>query len=235
PLLVGGSGPRMLRLAARHADAWNVVGLPEDVRSVNQRMDDACAAVGRDPASLVRSVSPRLNLLASVAAFVDGVAAYRDAGFRDFYVPWPRTSDELDVLRQVARDVLPELRRGGGSDAEALSNVVRRLRPLEETDLTQAAQVYAEIGDPASRRFLDFLIAHPDTRFDGAALMEPLGLQQHVEVTLAAASLAAALAKRGFARPWNESQLGYLLPARAAALLARARDIAGRNGDSGRT
>jgi F420-dependent oxidoreductase-like protein len=229
PLLIGGSGPRMLRLAARHADAWNVVGLPADVRAVNERMDDACAAVGRDPASLVRSVSPRLNLLASVPAFVEGVAAYRDAGFRDLYVPWPRTADELDVLRQVARDVLPDLRRGGQSDAEARPDVGRRLRPLEESDLTQAARACAEIGDPASRRLLDFLIAHPDTRVDGAALIEPLGLQRHVEVTLAAAALAAALAKRGFARPWNESQLGYLLPARNAALLARAREITAPN------
>ncbi|HEU5430485.1 MAG TPA: TIGR03560 family F420-dependent LLM class oxidoreductase, partial [Thermomicrobiales bacterium] len=52
PLLIGGSGPRMLRLAARHADAWNVVGLPEDARGVNRRMDAACRAEGRDPASL---------------------------------------------------------------------------------------------------------------------------------------------------------------------------------------
>ena len=29
PLLIGGSGPRMLRLTARHADIWNVVGTPD--------------------------------------------------------------------------------------------------------------------------------------------------------------------------------------------------------------
>jgi alkanesulfonate monooxygenase SsuD/methylene tetrahydromethanopterin reductase-like flavin-dependent oxidoreductase (luciferase family) len=28
PLLIGGSGPRMLRLTARYADIWNVVGAP---------------------------------------------------------------------------------------------------------------------------------------------------------------------------------------------------------------
>ncbi|HEU0114709.1 MAG TPA: TIGR03560 family F420-dependent LLM class oxidoreductase, partial [Thermomicrobiales bacterium] len=66
PLLVGGSGPRMLRLAARHADVWNAVGVPDDVRTVNRRMNEACRVEGRDPASLVRSVSTRLDLLASV-------------------------------------------------------------------------------------------------------------------------------------------------------------------------
>ncbi|HEU5434380.1 MAG TPA: hypothetical protein VFU81_22090, partial [Thermomicrobiales bacterium] len=80
---------------------------------------------------------------------------------------------------------------------------------------------------------LDFLIAHPDTRFDGDALIEPLGLDRHVEVTLAAASLAAAFARQGLPRPWNESQLGYLLPARNADLLARARETADRIADRG--
>ncbi len=110
PVLIGGSGPRMLRLAARHADIWNAVGTPDEGAALNQRLDAACAAEGRDPASLVRTVSPRINMLESVDAFVDGVAAYRAAGFRDIYLPWPRTESELPVLRQVAREVIPALR-----------------------------------------------------------------------------------------------------------------------------
>ena len=94
PVLIGGSGPRMLRLAARHADIWNAVGTPDEGAALNQRLDAACTAEGRDPASLVRTVSPRINLLESVDAFVDGVAAYRAAGFRDIYLPWPRTESE---------------------------------------------------------------------------------------------------------------------------------------------
>jgi F420-dependent oxidoreductase-like protein len=91
PVLIGGSGPRMLRLAARHADIWNAVGTPDEGGALNQRLDAACVEEGRDPATLVRTISPRLNLLASGEAFVDGVAAYRAAGFRDIYLPWPRT------------------------------------------------------------------------------------------------------------------------------------------------
>ncbi|HEU0114474.1 MAG TPA: hypothetical protein VFQ80_07350, partial [Thermomicrobiales bacterium] len=221
-----------LRLAARHADVWNAVGVPDDVRTVNRRMDEACRVEGRDPASLVRSVSTRLDLLASVPAFAEGVAAYRDAGFNDLYVPWPRTAKELDVLRQVARDVLPGLRRAG-RPADSSPAAADRLRALDDGDLEATARVCANIDDPAARRLLEFLIAHPDTRFDGAALIEPLGFDRHVEVTLAAASLAAAFAKSGVASPWNESQLGYLLPAASAALLARAHEAAGCAADGG--
>ena len=55
PLLVAAKGPRMLRLTARFADAWNTAwfGLPDD--RLGQRLADmraACAEVGRDPDSL---------------------------------------------------------------------------------------------------------------------------------------------------------------------------------------
>ena len=57
-VLVGGTGRRMLDLAARRADLWNVawdVG-PETFAGLNSRLDDACAAAGRDPATLRRTV-----------------------------------------------------------------------------------------------------------------------------------------------------------------------------------
>jgi probable F420-dependent oxidoreductase len=55
PLLVAARGPRMLRLTAEHADAWNTAwfGMPDD-RLARRVADlrEACAAVGRDPATL---------------------------------------------------------------------------------------------------------------------------------------------------------------------------------------
>ena len=66
PVLIGGSGPRMMRLIARYAAIWNAIGTPAEVAELNKRMDEACVGEGRDPASLIRSVSPSLNLLASV-------------------------------------------------------------------------------------------------------------------------------------------------------------------------
>jgi F420-dependent oxidoreductase-like protein len=226
PLLIGGSGPRMLRLATRHADIWNAVGTPDEVGAVNQRLDAACVTEGRDPASLVRTVSPRINLLESAEAFIDGVAAYRAAGFRDIYLPWPRTESELPVLRQASREVIPTLRGWERSTHEPTTKPHWgvELTALDDADVARA---YAAVRAGTPRRLLDFLIDHPDERFDAAALMRQLELSRHDEVARGFAALAADLAEHGLARPWNEAQAGFLLPGQHAAVLARARDADG--------
>jgi probable F420-dependent oxidoreductase len=53
PLLVGGKGgPRLLRIAARHADGWNTVWrwTPEDYAARAAAAREACEREGRDPA-----------------------------------------------------------------------------------------------------------------------------------------------------------------------------------------
>ena len=57
PILVGSNGPRMLRLIARYADAWNTVwhGSPDAVAAEMAAVDEACREVGRDPKTLVRT------------------------------------------------------------------------------------------------------------------------------------------------------------------------------------
>ena len=222
PMLIGGSGPRMLRLAARYADIWNAVGTPDEGGAANQRLDAACAAIGRDPASLVRTVSPRLNLLESAKAFGDGVAAYRAAGFRDIYLPWPRTESEVPVLREVAREVIPAL-RGHTRPPDGPSMQSVRHVDLSTVDEADVARAYAAVRDGTPRRLLDFLVDHPDERFDGAALMRQLELSRHDEVARGFGALAADLAEHGLARPWNEAQAGYMLSATHAAVIARAR------------
>ena len=110
PLLIGASGPRMLRLTARHADIWNARGTPAEAGAGNRLLDEECRAIGREPASIMRSISTGLDLWASVDAFATAVEAYRAAGFTDFQIPWPRSAAERDVCRRVARDVIPALR-----------------------------------------------------------------------------------------------------------------------------
>lgn len=60
PLLIGGWGNKMLRLIAEHADMWNVPGPPhngiEFIAERNKVLDEQCAAVGRDPREVTRSV-----------------------------------------------------------------------------------------------------------------------------------------------------------------------------------
>lgn len=47
----------MLRVAARHADEWNMPGTePQEWAMVGSRLDDACAELGRDPSAIRRSV-----------------------------------------------------------------------------------------------------------------------------------------------------------------------------------
>ena len=57
-IILGGTGkPRSLRLAARYADEYNISSSsPAQVRETLARLDAACEAIGRDPASLARSV-----------------------------------------------------------------------------------------------------------------------------------------------------------------------------------
>ena len=58
PILVGGSGPKKtLRTVARLADAWNTNGTVEEVAARDAILREHCAAVGRDSATIERTVS----------------------------------------------------------------------------------------------------------------------------------------------------------------------------------
>jgi alkanesulfonate monooxygenase SsuD/methylene tetrahydromethanopterin reductase-like flavin-dependent oxidoreductase (luciferase family) len=64
PIMIGTLGERMLRLTARHADLWNAWGksFPESIPPVRQRVDAACREVGRDPATLGRTVTVLVDM-----------------------------------------------------------------------------------------------------------------------------------------------------------------------------
>ena len=69
PILVGAlaTGPRMLRLTARFADMWNAWlvwgdSAPTAVPPLRAAVDAACLEVGRDPATLQRTVCVRVDL-----------------------------------------------------------------------------------------------------------------------------------------------------------------------------
>jgi alkanesulfonate monooxygenase SsuD/methylene tetrahydromethanopterin reductase-like flavin-dependent oxidoreductase (luciferase family) len=61
PIILGGAAkPRAARLAARVADEYNLVfETPGSARSARERLDGACEAAGRDPATLPLSVMTR--------------------------------------------------------------------------------------------------------------------------------------------------------------------------------
>jgi alkanesulfonate monooxygenase SsuD/methylene tetrahydromethanopterin reductase-like flavin-dependent oxidoreductase (luciferase family) len=57
PIWIGAQGESTMRLTARHADVWNISGGdPWFVADVSKKFDEACAAVGRSPAEIRRSL-----------------------------------------------------------------------------------------------------------------------------------------------------------------------------------
>jgi probable F420-dependent oxidoreductase len=65
PILIGGSGHRTMRLAARYADSWNADRQNDlqALQALNGRVDEACRDVGRDPQTLARVIGIQVDLL----------------------------------------------------------------------------------------------------------------------------------------------------------------------------
>ncbi len=67
PLMIGSVGARMLSITMPHVDAWNVWfadtgNRPEGVAPLRKQVDQACRAVGRDPAEVERTVAVLVQL-----------------------------------------------------------------------------------------------------------------------------------------------------------------------------
>jgi alkanesulfonate monooxygenase SsuD/methylene tetrahydromethanopterin reductase-like flavin-dependent oxidoreductase (luciferase family) len=116
PVLVAGSRPRMLRLTARYADAWNTAGLGLLDKRLGQRlacMHAALQAESRDPATLRRTVGMDCELTdpgqagaGSFAGPTDELAraidAYERLGIDDLIVRLqPSTQPALDRLARA--------------------------------------------------------------------------------------------------------------------------------------
>ena len=62
PLMIGSNGPRMLRIAVPHAQAWNtwfadIDNAPAGLAPLRDAVDAACRDIGRDPATIERTVA----------------------------------------------------------------------------------------------------------------------------------------------------------------------------------
>jgi alkanesulfonate monooxygenase SsuD/methylene tetrahydromethanopterin reductase-like flavin-dependent oxidoreductase (luciferase family) len=125
PFVVAASGPRSMRLAARHGAGWVTTGAAADgvdgwwraVAEASRRFDDALDATGRDRSTIDRylmldPVCPVFSL-SSADYFAEAVGRAAELGFTDVVTHWPRTSswfagDEV-VLETVAAEVLPKV------------------------------------------------------------------------------------------------------------------------------
>jgi alkanesulfonate monooxygenase SsuD/methylene tetrahydromethanopterin reductase-like flavin-dependent oxidoreductase (luciferase family) len=82
PILIGGRSTAVLRVVAEHADLWNIPGGDiDDAVSRSALLDRYCAEIGRDPASISRSMVLPVSY-DRPAATRDAIDAATDAGFR---------------------------------------------------------------------------------------------------------------------------------------------------------
>ncbi|MFF9092208.1 LLM class flavin-dependent oxidoreductase [Streptomyces sp. NPDC014802] len=108
PLLIGGWGTRLLRLVAEHADAWNIPGPPhhgvEFVAERSRVLDAHCAALGRDPREIERSVQVLVSY-DDPAATRETVAALVATGMNHIVLSLPRPYPQ-GVARWLADEII---------------------------------------------------------------------------------------------------------------------------------
>lgn len=86
-IVVGATGPKMMRLAVRFADKWNSWS-PEPqtldaFRPMIEELDRACDELGRDPATLVRSIDVAVDPHALLGEPAGGLSPYLVNGGSD--------------------------------------------------------------------------------------------------------------------------------------------------------
>ncbi|WP_407551316.1 LLM class flavin-dependent oxidoreductase [Streptomyces sp. Pv4-95] len=129
PFAVAATGPRGLKLAARHGQAWVTTGDPKvvaeggtsadsrnAVRGQIERLGKACADLGREPGELRKIMLAGFTPdrpLDSVDAFVDFAGAYAELGFDELVLHWPIADSvfeaDLAVFERIATDGAAQL------------------------------------------------------------------------------------------------------------------------------
>lgn len=82
PLLIGGGGEKVtLRIVAEHADVWHTYGPPDQLAHKISVLEGHCAAVGRDPGEIEKSVGVDRRRVTDVGAHGD---VLYDLGIRQY-------------------------------------------------------------------------------------------------------------------------------------------------------
>jgi F420-dependent oxidoreductase-like protein len=126
PLTLGAHGPRMLKLVARYADRWNSFAPVAEMKARNEAVDRACAEIGREPGSLVRSLYGAPAMIGadpweSRDAFADIVGRYREAGIEEFIFEPPRAG-QWATMERIAAEVMAGMRHEARAAGERRSS-----------------------------------------------------------------------------------------------------------------
>ncbi|MGW4162170.1 LLM class flavin-dependent oxidoreductase [Streptomyces sp. NPDC004788] len=130
PFAIAATGPRGLRLAARHGQAWVTTGDPklyetgtpeQSVAAIAGQLDKlgkACAEIGRDAAELdkilLTGFTPEQNtVLGSLDAFVDFAGRHQELGFTELVIHWPIPDSvfaaDQAVFEKIATEAVAQL------------------------------------------------------------------------------------------------------------------------------
>ena len=105
PMLIGGRSAATLRVVAEHADVWNYPGSDiEDAVRRSALLDRYCAEIGRDPASIIRSLVLPVSY-DHPGSTRDSIAEAIDAGLLEIVLTLPAPYPE-DVARWVASELI---------------------------------------------------------------------------------------------------------------------------------
>ena len=105
PIVIGGRSSAVLRLAAQHADLWNIPGGDlDDVIARSALLDRYCEAIGRDPAAITRSIHLPVDY-ERPGPTRDAIAASVDAGFGHIVLGLPNPYP-ADVAHWVADELI---------------------------------------------------------------------------------------------------------------------------------
>jgi alkanesulfonate monooxygenase SsuD/methylene tetrahydromethanopterin reductase-like flavin-dependent oxidoreductase (luciferase family) len=148
PIMIGGGGERKtLRIVAEYADIWNVFGTPETVAHKDAILRQHCAAVGRDPDAIERTLGCKPVIRSTEAeaqrAFLDLLERNR--------TPVSRMEGDVSVWvgtpEQIARTILDYRRVGFHTfvaelpapyDAETMEALMTVVKPMVEAATARA-------------------------------------------------------------------------------------------------
>jgi alkanesulfonate monooxygenase SsuD/methylene tetrahydromethanopterin reductase-like flavin-dependent oxidoreductase (luciferase family) len=96
----------VLRVAAQHAEVWNIPG--GDIADATERsalLDRYCTEAGRDPAAITRSIHLQVSY-DQPATTRDAISEALDAGFRHVTLGLPTEPYPANVARWVADELI---------------------------------------------------------------------------------------------------------------------------------
>jgi alkanesulfonate monooxygenase SsuD/methylene tetrahydromethanopterin reductase-like flavin-dependent oxidoreductase (luciferase family) len=120
PVLMAAVGPKMMRLAAQHADMWSaplIANTPRPYEKFREPLDAACREVGRDPSGLTRMAAVGIDsrtgsdttshpygesLAGPPEVVADALGKFVDAGYRYVLLfPYPNSPAAVEACAPI--------------------------------------------------------------------------------------------------------------------------------------